>query len=248
MKAIFIAAGEGSRMGNLTKMIPKPLIDVNGISILDRQICLLQKFGINEIIVIRGPHPETYKLNVQYVDDVEFQKHDQLGSLIVARKNIDDDTLIIFGDILFDESVLMRVLENENDITIAVDMNWEKYESRHENPIEEADKVAISDGRIKRIFKDMKGIDESSEIGEFIGLMKLTKKGSDSFNLVYDRLKISENEKFHDAPSFEKAKLVDFLQEIIEHDIKIEPTIVNGKWCEIDTLEDLELAKKIFHN
>ena len=65
MKAIFIAAGEGSRMGNLTKMIPKPLIDVNGISILDRQICLLQKFGINEIIVIRGPHPETYKLNVQ---------------------------------------------------------------------------------------------------------------------------------------------------------------------------------------
>ena len=60
--------------------------------------------------------------------------------------------------------------------------------------------------------------------------------------------KISENEKFHDAPSFEKAKLVDFLQEIIEHDIKIEPTIVNGKWCEIDTLEDLELAKKIFHN
>lgn len=248
MKAIFIAAGEGSRMGNLTKMIPKPLIDVNGISILDRQIRLLQKFGINEIIVIRGPHPETYKLNAQYVDDVEFQKHDQLGSLIVARKNIHDDTLIIFGDILFDESVLMRVLENENDITIAVDMNWEKYESRHENPIEEADKVAISDGRIKRIFKDMKGIDESSEIGEFIGLMKLTKKGSDSFNLVYDKLKISENEKFHDAPSFEKAKLVDFLQEIIEHDIKIEPTIVNGKWCEIDTLEDLELAKKIFHN
>ena len=126
MKAIFIAAGEGSRMGNLTKMIPKPLIDVNGISILDRQICLLQKFGINEIIVIRGPHPETYKLNVQYVDDVEFQKHDQLGSLIEARKNIHDDTLIIFGDILFDESILMRVLENENDITIAVDMNWKK--------------------------------------------------------------------------------------------------------------------------
>ncbi len=124
----------------------------------------------------------------------------------------------------------------------------DKLKSRHENPIEEADKVAISDGRIKRIFKDMKGIDESSEIGEFIGLMKLTKKGSDSFNLVYDKLKISENEKFHDAPSFEKAKLVDFLQEIIEHDIKIEPTIVNGKWCEIDTLEDLELAKKIFHN
>jgi len=248
MKAIFIAAGEGSRMGNLTKMIPKPLIDVNGISILDRQICLLQKFGIDEIIVIRGPHPETYKLNVQYVDDVEFQKHDQLGSLMVAKKNIQNDTLIIFGDILFDESVLMRVLENENDITIAVDMNWEKYESRYENPIEEADKVAISDGKIKRIFKDMKEIDENLEIGEFIGLMKLTKDGSNNFNYVYDKLDISKNGKFHDALSFKKAKLVDFLQEIIEHGIEIEPTIINGKWCEIDTHEDLELAKKLFCN
>ena len=248
MKAIFIAAGEGSRMGNLTKMIPKPLIDVNGISILDRQICLLQKFGIDEIIVIRGPHPETYKLNVQYVDDVEFQKHDQLGSLMVAKKNIQNDTLIIFGDILFDESVLMKVLENKNDITIAVDMNWEKYESRYENPIEEADKVAISDGKIKRIFKDMKEIDENLEIGEFIGLMKLTKDGSNNFNYVYDKLDISKNGKFHDALSFKKAKLVDFLQEIIEHGIEIEPTIINGKWCEIDTPEDLELAKKLFCN
>ena len=248
MKAIFIAAGEGSRMGNLTKMIPKPLIDINGVSILGRQICLLQKFGIDEIIVIRGPHPETYKLNVQYVDDVGFQEHDQLGSLMVAKKNIKNDTLIIFGDILFDESILVKILEDKNDISIAIDMNWEKYESRHENPIEEADKVVISDGKIKRIFKDMQEIDKKLDIGEFIGLMKLTKKGSDNFNRIYDKLKIAKNEKFHDALSFEKAKLVDFLQEIIEHDIKIDPTLINGKWCEIDTLEDLELAKKIFHN
>jgi choline kinase len=41
---------------------------------------------------------------------------------------------------------------------------------------------------------------------------------------------------------------VDFLQEIIDHGIEIEPIIINGKWCEIDTLEDLELAKKLFHN
>jgi choline kinase len=248
MKAIFIAAGEGSRMGNLTKTIPKPLIDINGSSILDRQICLLQKFGIDEIIVIRGPHPETYKLNVQYVDDIGFQEHDQLGSLMVAKKNIQNDTLIMFGDILFDESVLMKILEDKNDISIAVDMNWKKYESRHENPIEEADKVVISDGRIKRIFKDMQEIDEKLDIGEFIGLMKLTKNGSDNFNRVYDKLEVSKNEKFHDAISFEKAKLVDFLQEIIDHGIEIEPIIINGKWCEIDTLEDLELAKKLFHN
>ena len=72
MKAIFIAAGEGSRMGNLTKNNPKPLIEINGKSILERQICLLQKFGINEIIVIRGPHPNRFKFNVEYINDVKF--------------------------------------------------------------------------------------------------------------------------------------------------------------------------------
>ena len=62
MKAIFIAAGEGTRMKSLTEEIPKPLIDVNGSSILERQITLLNKFGINEIVVITGPFSEKYQL------------------------------------------------------------------------------------------------------------------------------------------------------------------------------------------
>ena len=52
MKAIFIAAGEGSRMGSLTQNIPKPLIDVNGRSILERQLTILQKNSISDIIII----------------------------------------------------------------------------------------------------------------------------------------------------------------------------------------------------
>ena len=52
--------------------------------------------------------------------------------------------------------------------------------------------------------------------------------------------------KFHDATSFTNAKLVDFLQEIIERKIIIVPEIINGKWCEIDTIQDLEIAKTMF--
>ena len=245
MKAIFLAAGEGYRMGNLTTNNPKPLIKINGKSILERQICLLQKFGISEIIVIRGPHPDRFKLNVEYVNDVKFNEHDQLGSLILAKEKIQNDVLIIFADILFDESILTKILESKEDITIAVDMNWEKYDLRRENTIDEADKVAISKGTIKRIFKNINEIDKKFEIGEFIGLLKLTKNGSKEFNRIYSELTLKKNQGFHDSTSVKRAKLVDFLQEIIEHNIEIKPVIIHGKWCEIDTLEDLELAEKI---
>ena len=54
--------------------------------------------------------------------------------------------------------------------------------------------------------------------------------------------------KFHDAISLEKAKLVDILQELIDSKAKISPLIISGKWCEIDTPNDLERARKIFKN
>ena len=52
--------------------------------------------------------------------------------------------------------------------------------------------------------------------------------------------------KFHDADSLEKAKLVDILQELIDFKIEISPITITGKWCEIDTPNDLERARKIF--
>ena len=85
MKAIIVAAGIGSRLGDLTKDLPKPLVDVNGKSILQRQIEIFNKFGIDEIIIIRGPHKEKFNFkNVTYVEDTYVSNHDLLGSLMTA--------------------------------------------------------------------------------------------------------------------------------------------------------------------
>ena len=54
MKAIIVAAGVGSRLGELTKELPKSLIDINGKSIIERQILSFKKFGIDNIVIIRG--------------------------------------------------------------------------------------------------------------------------------------------------------------------------------------------------
>lgn len=247
MKAIFVAAGEGSRMKELTASLPKSLIEVNGKSILQRQLSLLKKLNINDILIITGPFSNKYEFeNTQYLNDKNFKEHDQLGSIVTAINHIHDDVLIIFGDILFDESILKQICKNNSDIVIAVDMDWSKYEIRDENPIDDADKVSIDNNRIKRIFKQKIENDDNYSIGEFIGLLKLNSRGSKTFREIFSDLEKKHKGTFHDAPSLSNAKLVDFLQEMIEREIIIHPEIINGKWCEIDTIQDLEIAKKMF--
>ena len=60
MKVIILAAGRGKRLGHYTKEIPKPLIDINGKSIIERQIELFKKNGITEIFVVRGYKKEKF--------------------------------------------------------------------------------------------------------------------------------------------------------------------------------------------
>ena len=62
----------------------------------------------------------------------------------------------------------------------------------------------------------------------------------------YEKIQNVHKGKFHDASSLEKAKLVDLLQELIENKIEINAIPITGKWCEIDTEKDLEIAKKKF--
>ena len=248
MKAIFIAAGEGSRLGNLTKDLPKPLVDVNGKSIIERQISLLRKNNVNDIVVTTGYKKEKFTFkNIEYVHNPNFREQEQTGSLMVARSKIVGDVLIMFGDILFDEIILQQILDSKGDIVIAVDKNWEKsYEERHDNPKSEADKVLIKDDKVIQISAKNIEVNDDNDVGELLGLIKLSMKGSKILIDQYEKLENSHIGKFHDAVSFKKAKFVDMLQELLSSGIVITPVSIKGKWCEIDTKHDLEIAKKMF--
>ncbi len=248
MKAIFIAAGEGLRLENITKDLPKPLVDVNGKSIIERQISLLRKNNVNDIVVITGYKKEKFTFkNIEYVHNPNFREQEQTGSLMVARSKIAGDILIMFGDILFDEIILQQMLDSKGDIVIAVDKNWEKsYEERHDNPKSEADKVLIKDNKVIQISAKNIEVNDDNDVGELLGLIKLSMKGSKILIDQYEKLENSHIGKFHDAVSFKKAKFVDMLQELLSSGIVITPVSIKGKWCEIDTKHDLEIAKKMF--
>jgi NDP-sugar pyrophosphorylase family protein len=84
-----------------------------------------------------------------------------------------------------------------------------------------------------------------SKIGEFAGIVKLSKNGSDILLKKLNELHKSHNGKFHNASSLEKALISDMIQELIDSEINVEPIYVSGKWCEIDTPQDLEIARKL---
>ena len=248
MKAIVIAAGEGSRMGKLTKNIPKPLVLVNGKSIIERQLSILKQNGILDIIIITGPHHEKFNFkNVVYVNDLDYKKHDTLSSLMIARDYMNDEIIITYADQIFDEKIMESTNNFSGDIGIAVDLDWEKnYVNRDQHPKSEAENVLINGNEILEIRKNISECKKNEKIGECLGLMKFSRKASQVFLDKYSELETSHKGKFHNAPSLEKALISDMLQELIVSGIRISPIYVNGKWCEIDTLQDLQIARKLF--
>ena len=249
MRAIILAAGSGLRLGQHTKDIPKALLDINGKSILERQISLLRQHGINEIFVVTGYQREKHTLkDIEYIFNPRYAETEQLASMMVARTKIFDDVLVIFGDIVFDAQILQQILASNDNIAIAVDFDWEKsYAERPDNPKSLADKVLIDQKKIIQISAKITSLDmKNQQIGEFLGIIKLSREGSKIIVKKYEELERSHKGKFHDADSLEKAKLVDILQELIDSKIEIYPISITGKWCEIDTSKDLERARKIF--
>jgi len=250
LEAIILAAGQGSRLAESILDLPKSLVDINGISLIQRQINLLQKKSISKITIIRGYKLDKFQLkNVNYVNDKKFDEHDQLGSLISGIHEIKNDVLIIFGDILFDENIIKQMIQSKEEITVAVDSNWRKsYEVRSDNPIELAGKVLIKNNQIIEFSENLPIKKEGFEIDEFLGLIKIKKNKTEQIRNLLKELMKNHKGKFHDAKSFQYAKLTDFLQELIDLRFKITPVIINGDWCEIDTPMDLELARKKFQD
>ena len=235
-------------MGKLTQNIPKPLVIVNGKSIIERQLSILKQNKILDIIIITGPHNEKFNFkNVVYVNDLDHEKHDTLASLMTARDYMNDEIIITYADQIFDEKIMESISNFSGDIGIAVDLDWEKnYVNRDQHPKSEAENVLINGNEILEVRKNISTCKENEKIGECLGLMKFSRKASKVFLDKYSELEISHQGKFHNALSLEKALVSDMIQELIDSEINVEPIYVSGKWCEIDTPQDLEIARKIF--
>lgn len=246
MNVIIIAAGSGKRINSKMKETPKSLVKVNGIPIIDYQLSALNQFDIEHIYVITGPYSEKFHLkNVKYIKDQNYSKHDILGSLMEAKMILKNDVLVLYSDIIFEPKIIEQLLKSKGDISLAIDLNWEKaYEGRTEHPKSEAENVRLENGKIVSIKKNI----QYGNVGEFLGIVKFSSIGSDIFVKKFNELISTHTGTFQQAPSILKGYLTDMFQELLDSKIFIEPVFVSGKWCEIDTIQDLKNAEKMLNH
>ena len=106
--------------------------------------------------------------------------------------------------------------------------------------------IQLESKEIEKFSENLPVEKEGCLIGEFLGIIKLRNISTVILQKHLQQLRKIHKGKFHDAKSFELAKLTDFLQDLVESKVEIDPIFVDGKWCEIDTPKDLELARKQF--
>lgn len=238
MKSIIIAAGSGRRIPEFSKLAPKSLIKINNKSILKRQIDLLRKSKIKEIGIIKGFKSSmiNYK-NIKYFYNRNYKKNEQLDSLFTAKKWFTDDLIVLFSDIIYEDSILNKIIKSKHDFTIVVQKNWKKkYKDRFDHPISQADKVFVKDNKIKDIGKKLS---YNKTNGEFLGIFKITKNNCKIILQEYELLKKTKKTV--------KLQIHNFFRHLIKKKIDIKPTYVDAKYMEIDTYNDFKIAKEMFN-
>lgn len=125
MKALIFNSGIGKRMGELTAHCPKCMVHLyNDETIFERQVRLLQEAGITNIIVTTGPYPEMLKeicnkpcydnIHFEFVHNEIFNSSNYIYSMYKAKELLDDDILMMHGDLVFDRSLIKSVLKNKS--------------------------------------------------------------------------------------------------------------------------------------
>jgi len=244
VKAIIIAAGMSTRLMELTDDKPKCMLEVNNKTILQRQIEIFHQCGIDDIIVIRGYKKEKINyVGVKYVYNMNYRRNNILESLMTAENEMNGEVIVTYSDILFRRSVVEKLLKSKDGISIVVDTDWKtRYKDRFQHPLEEAENVIVEKNKVTKIAKV---INPNEAYGEFIGLAKFSKTGSDIWKAIYKKVKKEiGNGQFHTASSIEKAYLTDMFQELIARGYTVSNVDIKGQWMEIDTIEDIRRAEK----
>ena len=124
MKALILAGGRGKRLRPITDKIPKPLILINKMPLIERNIKYLKKFGINDIIVCSGyksKQIENFLKKKKYFNcKIEFSIEKTPlgtgGAIKKAIKNISDDSFIVINGDIITNINLRKILKNPNTI------------------------------------------------------------------------------------------------------------------------------------
>ena len=227
MKAIILAAGTSSRLYPITRDTPKCLLDVAGRSIIDRQLEALEELGIEDIVLLVGYKAEVIrehladKVRYRYFDN--FEKTNNLHTLLSAKDELDQEVLCLLADVIFETRLMEKLLRSELAFTLVIDSTIRPGTMR----------VKIKDGSITAIGNH---IDPDNGDGTFIGIAKFSAEAARLLADEMEQLAKHGNENEYYTIALESLATKGHKIGFINTD--------NTWWTEIDTKEDLDDARK----
>ena len=142
MKAIILAAGEGTRLRPYTETRPKCLVQLATTPILLHQLNVLHRAAIEDITVVTGYRADQIEaLDVKTKYNPDYDKTNMVASLMCAESIFDggDDVLIAYGDIVFEPSVVNSIVSSSAPFCTTVDTLWRRlWELRFSDPLSDA--------------------------------------------------------------------------------------------------------------
>lgn len=246
VKAVIPAAGDDSLKIDLKDLLqdrPLTMLDVCGKPILQRISETLTQCGIRRINVVGGYKIDKINIeNIRLINNKEYSKTRVLSSVMKGIEDIDDKTLMAYGDILFEKHIIERLLNSKGDITLVIDRSY----VHSPNLAKKLDLVItkippakghriLSSEKENPILKIGKNIEGATH--EFVGIALFSKKGVRLLKETYSNIKNKEG-KFHEAESVAQADFMDLIQELIDNGIKIDSLEIDRGWMEINTFEN----------
>src|SRR5436309_3331086 len=121
-RAGILAVGFEPQVLPLIQDRPKAMLEVKGRTILERQVEALHHCGVRDVVVVRGYRKERIALpGLRFVDNDRFAETGEVGSLFGAERELDRPFVLLYGDILFDPAVLVKLLQTRADVAVVVD-------------------------------------------------------------------------------------------------------------------------------
>lgn len=243
MQSIILAAGLGSRLGELTKECTKCMVKINGITLIERMLRQLDRYGMDRIIIVTGYKGDILKDYVQnlrintpvvFVDNSDYWHTNNIYSLWLTREFLEEmDSLVLESDMIFEDRVIEKMLAVDNGCGtfVARPRPW------MDGSIVKLDKdnnivYFVDDEEVKRI--------DPSYYHKIVSIYKFKKRYVSEKYMTYLNEYVKKNRDNN---------LYESLLKVIDLDVekKIPAEILDEEqWYEINDIQDMDIAESMF--